>query len=206
MEKPRYKDIRAALYELKAVQFALNSELEENGGEVTESIAYKEKALASIRYMLKNGGIDHLARLLNSVEADINGYKAEQDYLKRQQKKSENFREDILECVNIALEESGEDKVKGDFGYSFTQHVASSTKPDTKLIKELFYKDVEKAIRDAKVCPDHITFTLSASCNLLKEGEDMPDYFTTTSRARATYRKPSKKVDEDEFSENEFNF
>jgi hypothetical protein len=206
MEKPRYKDIRAALYELKAVQFALNSELEENGGEVTESIAYKEKALASIRYMLKNGGIDHLARLLNSVEADINGYKAEQDYLKRQQKKSENFREDILECINIALEESGEDKVKGDFGYSFTQHVASSTKPDTKLIKELFYKDVEKAIRDAKVCPDHITFTLSASCNLLKEGEDMPDYFTTTSRARATYRKPSKKVDEDEFSQNEFNF
>jgi hypothetical protein len=156
--------------------------------------------------MLKNGGIDHLARLLNSVEADINGYKAEQDYLKRQQKKSENFREDILECINIALEESGEDKVKGDFGYSFTQHVASSTKPDTKLIKELFYKDVEKAIRDAKVCPDHITFTLSASCNLLKEGEDMPDYFTTTSRARATYRKPSKKVDEDEFSQNEFNF
>lgn len=206
MEKPRYKDIRAALYELKAVQFALNSELEENGGEVTESIAYKEKALASIRYMLKNGGIDHLARLLNSVEADINGYKAEQEYLKRQQKKSENFREDILECINIALEESGEDKVKGDFGYSFTQHVASSTKPDTKLIKELFYKDVEKAIRDAKVCPDHITFTLSASCNLLKEGEDMPDYFTTTSRARATYRKPSKKVDEDEFSQNEFNF
>lgn len=206
MEKPRYKDIRAALYELKAVQFALNSELEENGGEVTESIAYKEKTLASIRYMLKNGGVDHLARLLNSVDADINGYKAEQDYLKRQQKKSENFREDILECINIALEESGEDKVKGDFGYSFTQHVASSTKPDTKLIKELFYKDVEKAIRDAKVCPDHITFTLSASCNLLKEGEDMPDYFTTTSRARATYRKPSKKVDEDEFSENEFNF
>ena len=63
MEKPRYKDIRAALYELKAVQFALNSELEENGGEVTESIAYKEKTLASIRYMLKNGGVDHLARL-----------------------------------------------------------------------------------------------------------------------------------------------
>ena len=49
-------------------------------------------------------------------------------------------------------------------------HIASSTKPDTKLIKELFYKDVEKAIRDAKVCPDHITFTLSASSSLLKEG------------------------------------
>jgi cobalamin-dependent methionine synthase I len=29
----------------------------------------------------------------------------------------------------------------------------------------------------------------------LKEGEEMPDYFTTTTRARATYRKPRKADD-----------
>jgi hypothetical protein len=202
----KYKDIRASVHSLKAIQFALNNEYEENGGEVTESTANKEELKETIIYMLKNGGVDHLARVLNSVNADIDGYKAEQDFLKRQQRKSEGFREDILECINMALEELGEDKVKGEFGYSFTQHIASSTKPDNKLIKDMYYKDVEKAIRDAKACPDHITFTLSASSTLLKEGEEMPDYFITTSRARATYRKPSKKVDEDEFSQNEFNF
>lgn len=201
----RYKDIREALYKLKGIQFALNNEYEENGGEVTESTSTKEDMAEAIRYMLANGGVDHLGRLLNSVKADIDQYKAEQDFLKRQQKKSESFQEDILECINMAMEEMGTEKTKGDFGYSFTQHIASSTKPDTKLIKELFYADVEKAIRDAHVCPEHITFTLSASSTLLKEGEEMPDYFTTTSRARATYRKP-RKADEtkDEFSISDF--
>lgn len=202
----KYKEIREALYKLKSIQFALNNEYEENGGEVTESTLYKEEMAAAIRFMLATGGgVDGLGRLLNSVKADIDQYKAEQDFLKRQQKKSESFQEDILECINIAMEEMGTEKTKGDFGYSFTQHVASSTKPDTKLIKELFYEDVEKAIRDAHVCPEHITFTLSASSTLLKEGEEMPDYFTTTSRARATYRKP-RKADEtkEEFSISDF--
>lgn len=198
-----YKDIRSALYELKGIQFNLNNEYEENGGEVTDSTEQKEQMAEAIRYMLNNGGVDQLARLLNSVKADIDNYKAEQEFLKRQQKRSEGFQEDILECINMAMEELGEEKMKGDFGYSFTQHVASSTKPDTKLIKELFYKDVEKAIRDAHVCPEHITFTLSASSSLLKDGEDMPDYFTTTSRARATFRKP-KKADDNEFAQNDF--
>lgn len=206
MDTPRYKDIREALYKLKYLQFALNNEYEQNEGEVTDSTMEKEEMISTIRYMLKNGGVDQLARLLNSVKADIDQYKEEQKFLKRQQEKQENFQEDILECINIAMEELGEEKVKGDFGYSFAQHISSSTKPDTKLIKELFYKDVEKAIREARVCPDHITFTLSASPTLLKEGEDMPDYFTTTSRARATYRKPLKKEDntKEEFTINDF--
>lgn len=202
--KPKYKDIREALYRLKAIQFELNNEYEENGGEVTDSTAFKEEIKETILFMLENGGVDHLGRLLNSVKADIDQNKAEQEYLKRQQKKYESFQDDLLECANMALESLGEEKMKGDFGYSFTQHISSSTKPDNKLIKELYYKDVERAIREAGVCPDHITFTLSASSSLLKAGEDMPDYFTTTSRARATYRKPTKKKDDDEFATNEF--
>lgn len=205
METPRYKDIREALYRLKQIQFTLNNTYEENGGEVTEETSSMEEMKGAILYMMENGGVDHLARLLNSVKADIDQYKAEQDFLKRQQKKSENFQEDILECVNIAMEELGAEKMKGDFGYSFAQHVASSTKPDTKLIRELFYEDVERAIREANVCPEHITFTLSASSSKLKEGEPMPDYFTTTTRARATYRKPRKADDtQEEFSANDF--
>lgn len=202
----RYKDIRDAIYRLKAVQFALNNEYEENEGEVTQSTIDKEEMIATIKYMLDNGGTDRLARLLNSVNADIEQYKDEQKFLKRQQEKCENFREDILECTDIALRALGKDKLKGDFGYSFTQHITSSTKPDQKLIRELFYKDVEKVIREAHVCPDHITFTLSASSTLLKEGEDMPDYFTTTSKSRATFRKPLKKEDNtpEEFTENDF--
>ena len=206
MDTLKYKDIREAVYRLKAVQFALNNEYEENEGEVTQSTIDKEEMIDTIKYMLENGGTDKLARVLNSVRSDIDQYKAEQEYLKRQQRKCENFQEDILECIDIALRALGKEKQKGEFGYSFTTHVASSTKPDQKLIREMFYKDVEKAIRDAHVCPDHITFTLSASSSLLKEGEDMPDYFTTTSRSRATFRKPLKKEDNtpEEFTENDF--
>ena len=206
MDALKYKDIRDAIYRLKAVQFALNNELEENEGEVTQSVIEKEDMIETIKYMLENGGTDKLARLLNSVNADIQQYKSEQEYLKRQQKKCESFQEDILECTYIALRALGKEKLKGDFGYSFTQHVSSSTKPDNKLIKDLYFKDVEKAIREAHVCPEHITFTLSASHSLLKEGEDMPDYFTTTSKSRATFRKP-RQVDNtpEEFTENDFN-
>lgn len=202
----KYKDIRDAIYRLKAVQFALNNEYEQNEGEVTQSTIDKEEMIDTIKYMLQNGGTDKLARVLNSVDADIEQYKNEQEFLKRQQRKCESFREDILECIDIALRALGKEKTKGDFGYSFTQHITSSTKPDQKMIREMFYKDVEKAIRDAKVCPDHITFTLSASCNLLKEGEDMPDYFTTTSKSRATFRKPRQVQDNtpEEFTENDF--
>lgn len=202
----KYKDIRDAIYRLKAAQFALNNEYDENGGEVTESTISKEEMIDTIKYMLENGGTDKLARLLNSVKSDIDQYKNEQAYLKRQQTKSENFQEDILECIDIAMRALGKEKLKGDFGYSFATHIASSTKPDQKLIREMYYKDVEKAIRDAKVCPDHITFTLSASCAMLKEGEDMPDYFITTQKSRATFRKPLKKEDNtpEEFTVNDF--
>jgi hypothetical protein len=143
--------------------------------------------------------------LFLKTEAEtLEQFKEEEKYIKRQQARSENFQEDVLECINISLEFLGEEKMKGKFGYSFTQHIASSTKPDTKLIKELFYKDVEKAIRDAHVCPDHITFTLSASSSLLKEGEDKPDYFTTTTRARAKYLKPRKSKEQEELKTDEF--
>ena len=206
MDKPRYKDIREALYRLKALQFALVNEYEENGGEITEETTKKEQMMESIKFMLENGGVDHLARVLNSVKSDIEDRKAEQEFLKRQQNKAEKFQEDVLECINIAMEELGEEKMKGEFGYSFTQHIASSTKPDNKLIKEMYYKEVERVIRESKVCPDHITFTLSASSSLLKKGEDMPDYLVTTSRKRATYRKPLKKEDttKEEFTLSDF--
>ena len=144
MDKPRYKDIREALYRLKALQFSLINEYEENGGEITEETTKKEQMMESIKFMLQNGGVDHLARVLNSVKSDIEDRKAEQEFLKRQQNKAEKFQEDVLECINIAMEELGEEKMKGDFGYSFTQHIASSTKPDNKLIKEMYYKEVER--------------------------------------------------------------
>ena len=90
METPRYKDIREALYRLKHIQFTLNNTDEENGGEVTEETTSLEEMKEAILYMMANGGVDQLARLLNSVKADIDQYKAEQDFLKRQQRKSEN--------------------------------------------------------------------------------------------------------------------
>lgn len=206
MEKPRFRDIQDALYRLIQIQFLLTKEYEENEGEVTDSTELKEEMKATILYMLENGGVDELARLLNSVKGDIEQYKEEEKYIKRLQARSESFQEDVLECINISLEFLGEEKMKSKLGYSFTQHIASSTKPDTKLIKELFYKDVEKAIRDAHVCPEHITFTLSASSSLLKDGEDMPDYFTTTTRARAKYLKPRKaeKKEQEELTTDEF--
>ena len=184
---------------------AIHYELEDNGGEYTSSVLSREQKLASLREMFKQeGGIDAIGRYMKEGQDKVQNWKNEKAYAERHLKIEESNLADDLELINEALEAEDIQQAKGKFGYSFTSHVSVTTKADNKMIKELFYGAVEQVIRESGVVPEDITFSLSASSSLLPEGADKPQWYNTTSRGKATFRKPRKEQKEDDLVSDEF--
>lgn len=200
----KLQEVREAIIRLRMAKEALDIELYDNDGEVTESVLDKQRYIADVKSILENGGIDHLGRLIKSVETDIQNRKNEKAYVERQIKRSESFKENLLELANTALEELQQEKIKGDFGYSFTAHTSVTTKPNNKLIKELYYEKAEKVLRESGVVPKDITFSLSASVSLLDENEKKPEWYNISEVGKATFRSPKKDTSADEFSTTDF--
>lgn len=200
----RPREIQDALHRLREEKFRLEAEYEENGGEVTDSTLSREQAIADIKtLLLSKEGVDSLGRLIRSNSDDIQGYKAEKKHIDSQIKKIEGYNEWLLGLVNGILEESEEDVVKGNLGYSFTQHTSVTTKVDAKMLKERFYETAISAIRATDI-PRDVTITLSASISSLPEGAEIPEWYNVSSVGKATFRKPRKAKEEDEFNVNEF--
>lgn len=202
MMRPR--EIQDALHRLREEKFRLEAEYEENGGEVTEATMSREQAIADIKTLLMSkDGIDSLGRLIRSNTDDIQGYKDEKKHLDSQIKRIEGYNEWLLGLVNGILEESDEDVVKGNLGYSFTQHTSVTTKVDNKMIRERFHEKALAAIRSAGI-PADVTISLSASISSLPEGSELPEWYSMSSVGKATFRKPRKAKEEDEFNVNDF--
>lgn len=200
----RPREIQDALHRLREEKFRLEAEYEENGGEVTDSTLSREQAIADIKtLLLSREGVDSLGRLIRSNTDDIQGYKNEKKHIDSQIKKIEGYNEWLLGLVNGILEESDEDVAKGNLGYSFTQHTSVTTKVDTKMLKERFYETAISAIRATSI-PQDITITLSASISSLPEGSEIPEWYNVSSVGKATFRKPRKAKEEDEFDVNDF--
>lgn len=198
------KEIRDAIFLLKMEKFRLQEEYEENGGEVTEVTLERECAIENLKKILTDGGIDSLGRLIRSAQDDVQAYKNEKRHIDNQIKRTEGFIDFLLELTNEAMKECGIEAKKGNLGYSFKQHISTTTKADNKRIKELFYQKALDAIRSTDI-PADITITLSASSSSLPEGAELPEWYSVTSVGRATFRKPRvDKPGEDEFDTNDF--
>lgn len=197
-------EVEMFLMRMAQERMLLHATLEANEGEVTQEVLSQEEIVQNLTEIFKSeGGIDAVGRFVKSGQDKIAARKAEKEYAERHLKAEENEQERFLSLINIALETDGLDKVKGDFGYSFTAHTSTTTKPDNKLIKELFYDKVEKVIRESGVVPEDITFTLSASATRLSEDLVKPEWYNTTSVGKATFRKP-RKADDTEFTMTDF--
>lgn len=202
----RVKEIKDALYRLREEKWRLQNELEENGGEVTETVLTREQAIADLKTLLASKeGIDHLGRLIRSGQDDILIFKGEKKFLDSQIKKTEGFNDFLLGLVNEILEETDLDATKGSLGYSFTRHTSVTTKVDTKMLKERFYETAIAAIRQTDI-PSDVTITLSASVSSLPEGSELPEWYNVSSVGRSTFRKPRKADEqmEEEFKTTEF--
>ena len=90
---------------------------------------------------------------------------------------------------------TGQEKVKGDRGYSFTAITSTKTEVDKDVLKYNYDFKVEQAIRAAGI-PDYVGFSLTASSTKAKEigvQEGDEDLFVTTEKPSVRFTKPRAK-------------
>ena len=190
-------DIKNAIAKIQEMEFYLEEEYEENGGEITESTESKEQVIAAMKDLLTTEGVDSLGRWLASVQDKITRLKAEKDSVTRQINAANNTIDYIKYMVNQVLTETKTEKVKGTF-YSFAPTTSVKTEVEKALIKEMFQEKVESILRDNDIIPADITISLGASVSALPEGAELPAYYTRTSTPSCKFTKPraSKKTEE----------
>lgn len=200
------REINEALRRLQEEKWRLQQELEENEGEVTESVLTREQAIKDIKSLiLSPEGVDSLGRLIRSNKDDIETFKGEKKAVETKIKKTEGYNDWLLELVDECLKECECDKASGKLGYSFTQHTSVTTEVDKKMLKDMFYERAMEAIRATDI-PQDVTITLSASVSLLPEGSERPEWYNTTTIGRATPRMPKKPKEpkKEEFTVSDF--
>lgn len=200
------REINEILRRLQEEKWRLQQELEENEGEVTESVLTREQAIADLKKLLMSPeGVDSLGRLIRSNKDDIETFKGEKKAVETKIKKTEGYNDWLLELVDECLKECECDKASGKLGYSFTQHTSVTTEVDKKMLKDMFYEKAMEAIRATDI-PQDVTISLSASISLLPEGSERPEWYNTTSVGRATPRMPKKPKEpkKEEFTVSDF--
>lgn len=200
------REINEILRRLQEEKWRLQQELEENEGEVTESVLTREQAITDLKKLLMSPeGVDSLGRLIRSNKDDIETFKGEKKAVETKIKKTEGYNDWLLELVDECLKECECDKASGKLGYSFTQHTSVTTEVDKKMLKDMFYEKAMEAIRATDI-PQDVTISLSASVSLLPEGSERPEWYNTTSVGRATPRMPKKPKEpkKEEFTVSDF--
>ena len=186
----QFNDIKQALSALQEISYNLEQTYIENDGEVTEETESLETQKEALKELLSNEGIDTLGRWLKAKEDEQKTYKAERDAATARINACANTIEFIKGSIGILLQELGVEKVKGTF-YSFAPSTSVTTKADATILKERYHQQALDAIHKAGI-PECVGLTLSAAVSNIPEGEDMPDFFTTTTKPSCKFTKPRK--------------
>ena len=164
----------------------------ENEGEVTEETEQMESEISGLQELLSTEGIDLLGGWLKAKEDKKKSLKAERDYITRQMAAIDETIEFIKDKITEVLKATGQEKIKGDRGYSFTASHSVKTEVDKDVLKDLYADKVEEAIRAAHV-PAYVGVSLTASstkANELGVLEGDEEIFNTTEKDTVTFRKP----------------
>lgn len=187
-----YKELNQVLADLDQAMIALEDIYVENEGEVTEETEAMEAQISGLKDLLTGEGIDLLGGWLKAKEDKKKALKAEKDYITRQMDAIDETIEFIKGKVSDILLATGQEKVKGDRGYSFTTTKSVKTDVDKDVLKRCYGEIVEAAIREAGV-PAYIGVSLTASSTKAKEDgiqDGDEDIFVTTTKDTITFRKP----------------
>ena len=173
MNAKEIKDLMAMLSETTERQEALYIESE---GEITAETEEMDAEIDAIKELLTTEGIDSLGAWLRAKEDEKKRYKAEKDYVTRKINATDRSIDYIKSLINQVMRETGVDKIKGEFGYSFQAYTSDTT---TVNKPNLFAKYEQKLVDAmAKVgIPPYVTATLNASSSIarevgLQEGDD----------------------------------
>ena len=187
-----YKEMNQVLATLDQATIALEETYIENEGEVTEETEQMEAEISGLQELLSTEGIDLLGGWLKAKEDKKKSLKAEKDYITRQMSAIDETIEFIKDKVTEVMKATGQDKIKGDRGYSFTASHSVKTDVDKDVLKALYADKVEEAIRAAHI-PAYVGVSLTASstkANELGVLEGDEEIFSTTEKDTVTFRKP----------------
>ena len=187
-----YKELNQALATLDQATIALEETYMENEGEITEETEQMEQEISGLQELLTTEGIDLLGGWLKAKEDKKKSLKAEKDYITRQMDAIDETIDFIKDKVTEVMKATGQEKIKGDRGYSFTATHSVKTDVDKDVLKALYADKVEEAIRAAHI-PADISVSLTASstkANELGVLEGDEEIFSTTEKDTVTFRKP----------------
>ena len=187
-----YKEMNQVLATLDQATIALEETYMENEGEVTEETEQMEQEISGLQELLTTEGIDLLGGWLKAKEDKKKSLKAEKDYITRQMAAIDETIDFIKDKVTEVMKATGQEKIKGDRGYSFTATHSVKTDVDKDVLKALYADKVEEAIRAAHI-PAYVGVSLTASstkANELGIMEGDEEIFSTTEKDTVTFRKP----------------
>ena len=187
-----YNELNQALATLDQATIALEETYMENEGEITEETEQMEQEISGLQELLTTEGIDLLGGWLKAKEDKKKSLKAEKDYITRQISAIDETIDFIKDKVTEVMKATGQDKIKGDRGYSFTATHSVKTDVDKDVLKALYADKVEEAIRAAHI-PAYVGVSLTASstkANELGVLEGDEEIFSTTEKDTVTFRKP----------------
>lgn len=187
-----YKELNQALATLDQATIALEETYMENEGEITEETEQMEQEISGLQELLTTEGIDLLGGWLKAKEDKKKSLKAEKDYITRQMDAIDETIDFIKDKVTEVMKATGQEKIKGDRGYSFTATHSVKTDVDKDVLKALYADKVEEAIRAAHI-PAYVGVSLTASstkANELGVLEGDEEIFSTTEKDTVTFRKP----------------
>ena len=187
-----YKELNQVLATLDQATIALEETYMENEGEITEETEHMEQEISGLHELLTTEGIDLLGGWLKAKEDKKKSLKAERDYITRQISAIDETIDFIKDKITEVMKATGQDKIKGNRGYSFTASHSVKTEVDKDVLKALYADKVEEAIRAAHI-PAYIGVNLTASstkANELGVLEGDEEIFSTTEKDTVTFRKP----------------
>lgn len=187
-----YKEMNQVLVNLNQAINTLEETYMENEGEITEETEQMKQEISGLQELLTTEGIDLLGGWLKAKEDKKKSLKAEKDYITRQMAAIDETIEFIKGKVTEVMKATGQEKIKGDRGYSFTATHSVKTDVDKDVLKALYADKVEEAIRAAHI-PAYVGVSLTASstkANELGIMEGDEEIFSTTEKDTVTFRKP----------------
>ena len=187
-----YKEMNQVLATLDQATIALEETYMENEGEITEETEQMEQEISGLQELLTTEGIDLLGGWLKAKEDKKKSLKAEREYITRQMSAIDETIEFIKGKITQVMKATGQEKIKGNRGYSFTATHSVKTDVDKDVLKALYADKAEEAIRAAHI-PAYVGVSLTASstkANELGVLEGDEEIFSTTEKDTVTFRKP----------------
>lgn len=187
-----YKELTQVMEDLNRTMNYLEETYIENEGEVTDDTERMESQLIDLQALLTTEGADVLGAWLKAKEDRKKALKAEKDYITRQMAAIDRTIDYIKQLASHVMKAAGQDKVKGERGYSFAATTSVTTQVDKDVLKALYADTVEEAIRNAHV-PAYVNVTLTASSTKANElgivdGDE--EMFITTEIPTVRFTKP----------------